>query len=107
MKKKTPSTTKKTSKKASETPIVRRSIRFAPDEGDFAWVINSESEKIPALIVNESLNGVCLIAQCKKRIKKDDTYLFMLGNLSPMPGRVMWTEELDGNTLKFGFKYNK
>lgn len=96
------------------TKFVNRSkIRFLPDNNELGLIsfdLEEFSQDIAALIINESLHGVCLVVN-RKLIPTTVTIniglmlLVKAGKLDPMEAVVRWVKEIDEELVRIGIEY--
>lgn len=89
---------------------MQKEIRFPPDGDEVAFISFSSSifkKDTSALIVNESLQGVCLVIN-KVMVPSDFTietktqFLVKIGAMDPMLAEVRWVKLIDESLLKIG-----
>ncbi len=90
----------------------RKHIRFKPDKMAYASVDFSSGSKdsfdpeTVAIIVEEAPMGGCGLVVCtQKEVKVDDSYIFKVGELSPLLGTVRWVKKLDEEIYKIGIEF--
>lgn len=94
---------------------VKRKTRFVPESNSSASISFEPTEfqkAMDALVMNESVNGACLVINKKllpKRISMvDGLYLLVkVGHLAPELMVVRWAKELGANLIKFGVEREK
>jgi hypothetical protein len=89
---------------------MKKEIRFSPDGDEVAFIsfnLNTFQKDLPALILNESLQGVCLVVS-KVMIPTDfkmelgSKFMVKIGAMDPMASEVKWVKSLDESVLKIG-----
>lgn len=90
----------------------RRSLRFQPDEGNIAEIDpeakdnkNNFKARIRALIVDEALEGCCLVLTHNRLLQVGDICLVKVGMLDPLISEVRWIRDLDEEIQKIGIMY--
>ena len=89
----------------------RAHTRFKPDLTQIAWIAfdprlaASFIADRPALIIEESYGGCCLLVTDSGALEPLAECLLKVGDAGPLRAQVRWIKELDGSIRKIGFKY--
>lgn len=89
---------------------MKNEIRFSPDGDEVAFIsfnLDVFHKDVPCLILNESLQGVCLVLSKQMvpaNFKMDaGTILSVkIGAIDPMMAEVKWIKLIDESLLKIG-----
>lgn len=92
--------------------MTAKQIRFPPDSDEMAFIsfnVNDFKKDLSALIINESLQGACLVINralvpTDKPINIGQIFLAKIGAMNPLRARVRWLKEVDENLLKIGIE---
>ena len=88
----------------------RVSMRFQADPLDHAQVdFNDRGPQFNpttvGLIVNESFSGSGLIVRCDRMLEKEQVIRVQVGQVGPLPARIVWLKELEPKLFKLGIEY--
>jgi len=87
-----------------------KKIRFIPDNDEVAYIsfnLNEFKKDLPALLIDESVHGACLVINGvlvpkEHQLNVGMIFLAQIGALKPLRVQVKWFKEIDSNIFKIG-----
>ena len=86
--------------------------RFVNEEEHIAYLdIGKSGDKFKpmhtGLVLNESYSGCALAILKRAKLEVGQNCTVKVGELNPLPGRIVWAKLIDDDLLKVGIQYDK
>ncbi len=96
--------------KVKRMAVKRKSIRFEPDLGTFAFVdfhVDAKTFKptVSGLTIDESFRGCSFVAKTAAGLKVGAVVRIKTGNLAVLSGQVRWIKKFTTKIVHVGIEY--
>lgn len=100
----------KSAKKVTKVIHKRKSVRFKPDLGTFAWIdtgafTQTFKPEVVALVTEESSKGCRLLTFSDNEFEEGLRMKVKLGELAPLLSEVRWVKQLEEDVYHIGVMY--
>ena len=84
----------------------RAKTRFQTESLPAQFTLGTQ-EVYHAIVINESFTGACLVTRNEENLSEQMEIMAKVGKMGEIKAKIVWMENLDDDTIKFGIEYLK